>query len=387
MKSIINGNVYQENHFKKGLVVVFSEKVEAVLDSQAYSAFKKVNEAIEEIDAEGLKVVPGFIDVHIHGYKGIDTMEGDMERLRTMSKAITENGITAYLPTTMTMPSQAIKKALETIDVLRLEKHMDGAMVLGAHMEGPYINETKKGAQSAEYIALPDQSFVEEHKEVIQVMTIAPEVCGAMEMIETYKDQIKFSIGHTSATYEQALEAYEKGAQSATHLFNAMTGIHHREPGVVGAVLACDCYAEVIADNFHLNRGIYSILVKTKGIDKLLLITDCMEAGGLKDGVYDLGGQPVLLSKGLCTLSEHPETIAGSVLKLNQGLRNVVEACQLPLEKLLPMVTMNQATYLGLEDIMGSLDQGKLANIVLIDDAFVVQTTIVKGKIVYENQV
>ena len=385
VKSIVNGKVLYKGKFHTDLVVIFEAVIEEVLSVNAYDQYKMTHPSIEEIDGKGDYILPGFIDVHTHGYKGIDTMDGDVDQLEKMSELITENGVTAFLPTTMTMPMEAIAKALDTVIELKAKDSSKGAIVLGAHLEGPYINEGFKGAQPSEFIRLPQVSFIEKYKEIIKVMTIAPEVDGAIEMIEAYKDRINFSLGHTGASYEQALKAYETGAKGTTHLFNAMTGLHHRKPGVVGAALTCDCYSEVIADNFHVNPGLFKLLVKAKGLEKLLLITDCMRAGGLEEGMYTLGGQEVTMKKGQCTLANG--TIAGSVLKLHEGLKNVTEAVEEELSDVVALVTENQAKYLGVEDRMGTLDLGKEANIVIMNATYDIEMTLVRGNKVYENRI
>ena len=385
MKSISNGKVLYKGKFHKDLVLIFSDVVEKVISVNAYEQYKMTHLEIEEVDAKGAYVLPGFIDVHIHGYKGIDTMDGDVQKLERMAELITENGVTAFLPTTMTMPMEAISKALDTVIELKGKQMTKGAIVLGAHLEGPYISEGFKGAQPSEFIRLPEQSFVEKYIDVIKVMTIAPEVEGAIEMIQAYKDRINFSLGHTGASFDEAIDAYETGAIGTTHLFNAMTGLHHRNPGVVGAALSCGCYSEVIADNFHINPGLFKMLVKAKGLDKILLITDCMRAGGLEEGIYHLGGQEVTMKQGQCTLANG--TIAGSVLKLHEGLKNFTATIEEELADVIPLVTENQAKYLGVGDRMGTLEVGKEANIVVMNDTYNIEMTIVKGNKIYENRV
>lgn len=383
MKSILNGRIHIKGEFAEGKVLVYDEKITGLMDLKEYDNFKKLHESLDELDAKGAYIVPGFIDVHIHGYKGVDTMDGNHEALSVISRGVAENGVTAFLPTTMTMPKADIEQAFVAVREYMEGRYTDGAMILGVHMEGPFINESFKGAQSPDHIALPDEVMVEQYKEIIKIITIAPEIQGAMELIEKYHDTINFNIGHTAATYEQASEAYSKGVKGTTHLFNAMTGLHHREPGVVGAAMNCDCHAEVIADNFHLNPVLYRLLEQVKGLDKLLLVTDCMQAGGLSEGTYELGGQTVTVSNGQCRLSSG--TIAGSVLKLNEGLRNFTQGIEKELADTICMVSLNQAEYLGVQDQMGTLDIGKWANIVLMDDQFTVRNTIVKGKMIYED--
>ncbi len=386
MKSIINGVLYINNKFIKDHVIIFDQKIKSVLTTSDYNNYKQHNQ-MDEIDAEGNYVAPGFIDVHIHGYKGVDVMDGEITSLQTISKEVAKNGVCAYLPTTMTMPIKAIEKALDTIRYMKEkndELNSGGAIILGAHLEGPFINEAFKGAQPKEFITQPDEVLADTFKDVIKVITIAPEIPGAMAFIEKYADDFKFSIGHSGATYDIAKEAFSKGVKSTTHLFNAMTGLHHRDPGIVGAAFTCDCYSEVIADNFHIHPDLFKVIVKAKGLQKILLITDCMRAGGLEEGTYDLGGQMVTVKNGQCRLPEG--TIAGSVLKLNKGLSNFNEAVEEGLEELIPIVTSNQASYIGVEDLMGTLEVGKLANIVIMNKDIEISKTIVKGKVVYENQ-
>ena len=384
MKSIINGLLYVKQKFVKDYVIIFDEKIRDLISREEYDAYKKDHSDIEEVDAKGDYVVPGFIDVHIHGYKNVDVMDGLVSSIVKISKDITENGVCAYLPTTMTMPKDSIVKALETIRQVK-DGTQDGlgALVLGAHLEGPFINKDFKGAQPKEFIEEPDEALVEQFKDVIKVITIAPEIPGAMDFIEKYSADFNFSIGHSGASYDIAKEAINKGLKSTTHLFNAMTGLHHREPGVVGAAFTCDCFSEVIADKFHVHPDLFKLIVKAKGLEKILLITDCMRAGGLGEGTYDLGGQMVTVKNGQCRLAQG--TIAGSVLKLNEGLRNFNDSVEENLEQLIPLVTSNQASYLGMEDQLGTLEVNKIANIVIMNKEISINKTIVKGKVAYEN--
>ncbi len=383
MKAIINGQIYYEGKFQKGKVLVYSNKIESILTQGAYEDIKKHMD--EEINAEGNFVLPGFIDVHIHGYQGVDVMNGTSEALNTMKKGVVENGVTSFLATTMTMPKADITKALDSVrEVMKQqEKTSYGATIVGVHLEGPFINAEKKGAQPEEYIIHPEEELVEPYLDLIKVITIAPEVEDSLAFIKKYHKSINFSLGHTSATYEEAMEAFKCGACGTTHTFNAMTGMHHRKPGVVTAALTSDCYTELIADKFHVHEGIFPLFIKTKGLQKILLVTDCMQAGGLTEGEYELGGQKVTVSDGKCLLDSG--TIAGSVLKLNEGLKNFHANVKEGLEQVLPIVTMNQAKYLGLDHQIGSLDEDKQADIVIMNDQFEIMKTIVKGNIEYEN--
>lgn len=379
MKGIKNGKVYFEGKFIEGYVVLYEQSIARIV------AYTTVNEdEIEWLNAKGAYVIPGFIDVHIHGYQGKDVMDGDVESLKVIMKGIAKNGVTSFLATTMTMSLDKIEQAIEAVEQM-MDQQVEGAQIIGVHMEGPFINSDYKGAQLEEAIIIPDNAFVNKHKDMIKVMTVAPEIEGALELISTYKDEINFSLGHTGADYVRATKAIELGAKSVTHLFNAMTGLHHRAPGVVGTAFTTACYSELIADNIHVNPYLYEIIAKVKGLDKLLLITDCMKGGGLDDDIYDLGGQEVMVEKGKCTLKDG--TIAGSVLKLNEALKNFEKQVSYTLEQLLPLVTINQAKYLKIEAEKGSLAVGKDADIVIMDKAFNIKTTIVKGNKVYEASV
>ncbi len=377
MKAIVNGKVYFGSGFKDGMVLVYDEKIQDLkkIDEVDLSVYDEI------IDAAGAYVVPAFIDVHIHGYNGVDTMDGDSECVKIISKGITSNGVGAFLPTTMTMDKPSIEKALKNVRKTKDEQE-GGATILGVHLEGPFISAKYKGAQPEEYIVKPDFELMEEYKDIIKVVTIAPETEGALEMIDKYSDTICFSLGHSSADAYQAKDGFAAGAKSVTHLFNAMTGVHHRNVGLATAALVGDNYVELIADNKHVNPILFPLVKKAKGIDKVLLITDCMMAGGLKEGVYSLGGQKVTVKDGICRLDDG--TIAGSILKLKDGLKNFIKANDSTLEECITAVTLNQAKYLGVEDDYGTLDIGKYSNITLLNKDLDVVKTIVKGVVEYE---
>ncbi len=377
MKAIINGKVYYDGKFNEDVVLVFDEIIKSVKNK----AEVDLDEFEEIIDADCNYVVPGFIDVHIHGYDGVDTMDGDSECVKKISEGITSNGVTAFLPTTMTMDYDSIIRALDNV-IKTKEEQTKGATILGVHLEGPFISKKYKGAQPEEFIVAPDFELVEKYKDILKVITIAPEADGALEMIEKYGDKICFSLGHSAATGEQAKAGFEKGAKSVTHLFNAMTGVHHRNVGLAAVALGGENYCELIADNKHVSPMLYPLVKKAKSLDKVLLITDCMMAGGLKEGVYSLGGQKVTVKDGICRLDDG--TIAGSILKLKDGLKNFIEGSNSTLEESIKLVTENQAKYLKIDDKYGTLDVGKYSNIVLLNKDLDVIKTIVKGATQYE---
>ncbi|MFV0503522.1 MAG: N-acetylglucosamine-6-phosphate deacetylase [Lachnospirales bacterium] len=365
MKTIVNGKIYiNENFVEKNLV--FTDSIIEITDS--------IPENSEIIDAKNNYVLPGFIDVHVHGYGGNDTMEGTKESLENIQRKITQNGVTSFLPTTMTMDLEKIEKALENIKACK--NNNIGARILGAHLEGPFINSKYKGAQPEEFIIDPNIKLMEKYRDIIKICTVAPEKEGSLEMIEMFPE-VNFSLGHSGCTYDQAIKAYEKGAKSTTHLFNAMTPLHHREPGLVGAALTADCYCELIADTIHVNKNLFDFIIKNKTMDKLLLITDCMEAGGLEDGEYSLGGQKVIVENGKCMLKSG--TIAGSTLKLIDGLKNLTTYSKKDLVDTIKAVTINQSKYLGIDNI-GTLNKGNLADIVIMDDKYNIVSTFVGGE-------
>ena len=338
------------------------------------------------IDAKGNYVAPGLVDIHIHGYLGEDTCDAKPEGIKKMAYGVAENGVTAFLPTTMTVAKDEIIAALNSVRSLKEEsKTWGGAEILGVHAEGPFINPSKKGAQAEENILVPDADFIIENEDIIKIVTLAPEMDEGHKCIKKLaaESSVLVSMGHTDAKFEEAMLAAKDGVNHATHLFNAMSALAHRNPGVVGAALASDnVSAEIIADTFHINPGLYSIVAKVKG-DKMVLITDCTRAGGMPDGEYDLGGQPIFLKGIECRLADG--TIAGSVLKLNHAVRNVLANTDLPVNEVFKMASLNPATSIKVADRIGSLEEGKDADIIIADENINIIRTIKKGKTIYES--
>lgn len=337
------------------------------------------------IDAKGNYVAPGLVDIHIHGYLGEDTSDANAEGIRKMAYGVAENGVTAFLPTTMTVSKEQIIAALNAVRSLKEEsKHWGGAEIIGVHAEGPFINPSKKGAQAEENILAPDADFIIENSDIITSVTLAPEMDAEHKCIKKLAKEtdVLISMGHTDAKFEEAMMAVSDGVSHATHLFNAMSALAHRNPGVVGAAFASDNVSvEVIADTFHINPGLYSIIAKVKG-DKTVLITDCTRAGGMPDGEYDLGGQPIFLKGIECRLADG--TIAGSVLKLNHAVKNVLDHTDLPVYEVFKMASLNPAKAILCEERIGSLEEGKDADIIIADENINIIRTIKKGKTIYE---
>ena len=382
MIAIKNGKVILENEVVLGKAVLYTDKIVGIVDESEIPADAEV------IDAEGGYVSPGFIELHIHGYLSKDVCDANEESLRIISKGLLGNGVTGYLPTTMTVDMAVIKGALEACRALMPETRtpeFDGSQILGVHAEGPFISESKKGAQDPKYILKPDADFVKEYSDVIRVITLAPEEddadFSAIKRI-TAETDVVVSMGHTSADYDTAVAGVKAGVRHATHLFNAMTPLTHRGPGVVGAALNCDeVSTELIVDTHHVNAALFDTVYKLKG-RKLCIITDCLPAGGLPEGEYTLGGAKIIYKNDLCRLEDG--TIAGSVLKLNKGVWNVYNNSKIPLNECVNCASLNPATTLGIQDKKGSLAPGKDADIVILDNEFNVRKTIIGGKIKYE---
>ncbi len=379
MKAIINGKIILKDRVVEGSALLFSDVIEGIVSDD------KLPEGTEIIDAEGGYVAPGLIDLHIHGYLGCDVCDGEEESIKTIASGIVKNGVTGFLPTTMTVDMKVIKKALEVCRGLKEEsKKWNGSTILGCHAEGPFISESKKGAQDAKYILAPDAAFVKEYADIIKIITLAPETdtedFAAIREICRDTDVV-VSMGHTSANYETAVRSTEAGVKHVTHLFNAMTPLAHRAPGVVGAAFNTDVSCELIVDTFHVDKCFYDLLFKIKG-RKLCFITDCLPAGGLPYGEYTLGGAKIIYRDIVCRLEDG--TVAGSVLHLNRGVWNVYENSSIPLYECVNGATLNPATAIGIADKKGSIEVGKDADIIITDSIFEIKKTIIGGEIRYE---
>ena len=379
MKAIINGRIILPDRIADGMALVFGETISGIVPADTVKD-------IETIDAEGGFVSPGLIDIHIHGYLGQDVSDGSEEGLITMAEGIARNGVTSWLPTTMTVSYDDLRRAFDCVRKLsRRENNPNGAQMLGVNAEGPFINPSKKGAQAVEHIRPANAEFLIENSDIIRLFTIAPEMPGALDCIRevTSRTGLRASMGHTAANYEEARAGIQAGIRHATHLFNAMTPLNHRDPGVVGAALSDDrITCEMIADTFHISADLFALVAKVKG-DNLILITDCTRAGGLADGEYTLGGQPIFVKGIECRLKDG--TIAGSVLRLNNAVRNVRDHTSLPLEAIVRMASLNPARAIGVADRKGSLEAGKDADIIITDPDFNVRRTIVLGETVFNS--
>ena len=379
MKAVVNGKIVLPDRIENNASLLFDSQIRGLTD------FRSVPAGTEIVVAGGRYVLPGLMDMHIHGYLGEDASDGSYEGLRAMAEGIVKNGVTGFLPTTMTVSDPALRAAFAQIRFAMRESagpDWKGARILGVNAEGPFINPSRKGAQAGENIRPGEAAFLMEYMDILRVFTIAPEMPGNMDCVRAMAGKTLISMGHTDAGFDAAEAAIEAGVRHVTHLFNAQTPLMHRDPGVVGAALSdARVSCELIADMFHVHPKLFDMLAQLKR-DKLVLVTDCTRAGGLADGEYTLGGQPIFVNGIECRLKDG--TIAGSVLKLNEAVRNMRKHCALPLNEVVNMASLNPARRLGLDAAKGSLEAGKDADILLCDEEINVTVTIVGGRILYE---
>ncbi|UKK99908.1 N-acetylglucosamine-6-phosphate deacetylase [Brevibacillus brevis] len=333
-------------------------------------------------------ICPGFVDMHMHGIDGYDTMDGTPESLQAISTALARHGVTSFLATTMTAPYAQLEQVLVNI-AQNSREGLPGAQSIGIHLEGPWINPRYKGAQKEENIAIPKldavQKLYELSEGLIKVVTIAPEQPEALEAIAWLKERdVIVSAGHTGATFAQATEAVDAGVRHFTHCFNAMTGLHHREPGVVGAAMYHEQLStELIADGIHVHPAVMKILYRVKTAERLALVSDSMRAAAMGEGTYDLGGQEVHVQDNQAKLADG--TLAGSILTLNRAVGNIVTLSGVSLPDAVEMASLTPASILGFGERKGRLAAGYDADITVLNTQFDVIMTFVAGKEVYHQ--
>lgn len=382
MKGFVNAKVYVEG---KGIVrtcIGFENGKIAYIGDDSASI-----EPIAEIASDQI-IVPGFVDEHIHGAAGSDAMDGTEKDISVVANAIAGEGTVAYLPTTMTQSPTNIEKAMIAVRNYMSTTHDDGAEVLGLHLEGPFISKKHVGAQPIEYVAEPLVETFERYQQAsgghIKIVSMAPEVPGAIALVKHLASTgVVASIGHTDATYDDIDAAISAGAKNITHTYNAQKALHHREIGTVGSALLRDeLNCEMICDTIHVSVPAMKLVFKNKPHDKVTLITDAMRAKHMPDGESELGGQLVIVKGEEARLVDG--TLAGSVLKMNFAIRNVVERCGVAFTDAIDFASANPAKTLGVFDRLGSIRVGKDASVAILNPDYTVAMTIRSGKVIYK---
>lgn len=358
------------------------EKKNISIEDGLFTEEKDQDEAV--IDAEGLIAIPGLTDLHFHGCMGVDFCDGTREAFQTITKYQAQQGITTICPATMTIEEESLLKICEEAKSFIEDEHsqVQGAQIVGINMEGPFICSAKKGAQNENYIRKVDldlyRNMQRKSGNLIKLVDLAPELEGAMEFIKEVKDEVVISLAHTNADYETAMTAFESGASHVTHLYNAMPPYSHRAPGIVGAASDSErCIVELICDGIHIHPSVVRSTFRMFGKERIALISDSMMATGLSDGEYALGGQKVYVKGKKAILADG--TVAGSVSNLLDCVRTCVKEMGIPLEEAVWSAAVTPAKVLGIFDECGSITPGKVAHLVLLNEALEVEQVYVAG--------
>lgn len=379
-KTILKGEIILADRIiSKGVVEITGDRI-----SDIYAQSDRTWDGRSYfIDYGSHYISPGFIDLHVHGALGRDFMDADMESFNIIGGHLARTGVTSFLATTLSAPFPSILEVIETVK--RSPVYPLVSKPLGVHIEGPFLNIDECGAQNAKFIKEITEDdlrlLIEATHGLKSIVTLAPEVKDNKRFIKTLKENgIVVSIGHSSANYEQTLEGIQAGISHATHFFNAMPEFHHREPGIVGAVLESESVTvEIICDGIHIHPASVRLVLKSKGVENICLITDSILAAGLGDGDYVLGKLNITV-KGDETRLKDGSSLAGSVLTMNKAVNNVLEWTDLSLEEVVSMASLNPARVLGLHKDMGSIETGKCANLTVFDKDLQIKQTYVYGK-------
>lgn len=379
-KLVINGKILSPKRLPEGTAILIERDRIRAIDQLG-----NFPQDIETLDAGGKWVTPGLIDIHVHGGAGSDTMDRGAKALKAMSRFFATTGVTSFLPTTGAATNEDITASIQGVDAFA--HPADGARVLGIHLEGPYLGYEHKGAQPEQHLreAQPDEYQPWLESGVVKLFTVAPDVEGVLALIETGRELgVRFAVGHTSATYDQMIQAIDHGLTQATHTFNGMPQLHHREPGVIGAILTDErVYAQVIADGVHIHPAVIKLLFIAKGVRRTVLITDAIRAAGAEDGRHTLGDQVIYVEDGIARTKSG--SLAGSTLTMDQALENACQFTGQSLEDILPSATSVPAESLGLNHQIGTIAPGYLADLVILDDDFRPHLTIIGGQVAYQK--
>lgn len=369
---IKNGLLFKDNGAFHKADIAFSDKIDSIgATISGESTF----------DAADCYVIPGFIDIHVHGVNGSDFCDASEKDIKNISSYLAQNGVTSFCPTSMAFDEKILSDIFSCLNDYCKKPCTGGSNIAGINMEGPFLARDKRGAHDEKFIQPPDYDMLQRLNAVsgerIKLVDIAPETAGAQEFIKKASRDYVVSLAHTNADYETAMTAYENGATHLTHLFNAMTPINHRNPGVIGAAADKAKFVELICDGIHVSPSVVRMAFNIFSDDRICLISDCIRAGGLKDGDYSLGGQPVKVDNGKATLADG--TIAGSATPLHIAVKRAVEF-GIDMEKAIKCATHNPAKAIGIFDKTGSLTVGKNADIVVLDKNFKIKAVFIGGK-------
>lgn len=372
---IKNAMVYTPQHvFAKGDIVIRGGRI-------VFGAAPQLDEEI--IDAEGLYALPGLLDLHFHGAVGHDFCDASEEAIQALADFEASKGVLAICPATMTYSEEIL---CGIMDAAAAHKNGRGADLVGINMEGPFISPDKIGAQNPKYLHKADVDMFRRLQEraggLIKLVDMAPEEDGALDFIARCRGEVRISIAHTCTSYETAKKAFAAGASHMTHLYNAMPGITHREPGPIIAALEDHAEVELITDGVHIHPAMVRFTFNTFGADRVVLIADSMMACGLPDGQYSLGGQAVTVKGPRATLTEHPGVIAGSATCLYDCMRRAVLDMGVPLESAVRAASENPARSIGVDSAYGSLAAGRYGNVILADRELNIQKVIQKGQVI-----
>lgn len=368
---IVNGTVFADGMFEQ-------REVHAV-DGRFAETGGEADGVV--VEAQGCYVIPGLVDVHFHGCVGHDFCDATAEAYEAIARYEASRGVTAICPATMTYPEEKLAGIMDAARAF--ETPADGADLVGINMEGPFISPDKIGAQNPAYLHRADPAMFARLQEraggLVKIVDIAPEEPGGMEFIDAVGESVRVSIAHTCADYDAASEAFDHGARHLTHCYNAMPGLHHRKPGPIAAAWECpEATVELICDGVHVHPAMARLTFALFGADRICLISDSMRACGLEDGTYDLGGQDVTVRGNVATLADG--TIAGSVTDLAACVRHAVREMDVPLEDAVLAATLTPARAIGIDGERGSIEVGKIADLVVLDEDLNVKHVVLRGE-------